>query len=76
MQRLFSTFADGSPGVGLLLLRLLTGVALIHFGIANLREAPPLATVVLQSIGVGAGILLLVGLWTPVAGGLAAIVKV
>jgi putative oxidoreductase len=76
VQRLFSTFADGSPGVGLLLLRLLTGVALIHFGIANLREAPPLATVVLQSIGVGAGILLLVGLWTPVAGSLAAIVKV
>jgi uncharacterized membrane protein YphA (DoxX/SURF4 family) len=76
VQRLFSTFADGSPGVGLLLLRLLTGVALIHFGIANLREAPPLATVVLQSIGAGAGILLLIGLWTPVAGGLAAIVKV
>ena len=76
MQRLFSTFADGWPGTGLLLLRLLTGTALIHFGIANLREAPPLATVVLQSIGVGAGILLLAGLWTPVAGGLAAIVKV
>ena len=32
--------------------------------------------VVLQSIGVGAGLLLLVGLWTPAAGGLAAIVKV
>ena len=76
MQRLFSTFADGWPGTGLLLLRLLTGTALIHFGIANLREAPPLTTVVLQSIGVGAGILLLAGLWTPVAGGLAAIVKV
>ena len=76
MQRLFSTFADGWPGTGLLLLRLLTGTALIHFGIANLREASPLATVVLQSIGVGAGILLLAGLWTPVAGGLAAIVKV
>jgi putative oxidoreductase len=76
VQRLFSTFADGWPGIGLLLLRLLAGVALIHFGIANLREAPPLATVVLQSIGVGAGILLLVGLWTPVAGGLATIAKV
>ena len=76
MQRLFSTFADGSPGVGLLLLRLLTGVALIHFGIANLREAPPLPTAVLQIIGVGAGVLLLVGLWTPAAGALAAIVKV
>ena len=76
MQRLFSGFADGWPGIGLLLLRLLTGLALIHFGIANLHEPPLLATVVLQIIGIGAGILLLVGLWTPVAGTLAAIVKV
>ena len=76
MQRLFSGFADGWPGTGILLLRLLTGAALIHFGIANLREAPPLATVVLQITGVGAGILLLIGLWTPVVGALAAIVKV
>jgi putative oxidoreductase len=76
VQRLFSGFADGWPGVGLLLLRLLTGLALIHFGIADLREAPPLATVVLQIIGISAGILLLLGLWTPVAGALAAIVKV
>jgi putative oxidoreductase len=76
VQRLFSGFADGWPGTGLLLLRLLTGLALIHFGIANLREAPPLETAVLQIIGIGAGILLLAGLWTPVAGSLAAIVKV
>jgi uncharacterized membrane protein YphA (DoxX/SURF4 family) len=76
LQRLFSTFASGWPGIGLLLLRLLTGAALINFGIASLRETPPLATVVLQIIGVGAGILLLVGLWTPAAGTLAAIVKV
>jgi putative oxidoreductase len=60
--------------MGLLLLRVVTGVALIHFGIANLREAPPL-TVTLQIIGAGAGILLLAGLWTPVAGAIAAIVK-
>jgi putative oxidoreductase len=76
LQRLFSTFAGGWPGIGLLLLRLLTGAALINFGIASLRGTPPLATVVLQIIGVGAGILLLVGLWTPAAGMLAAIVKV
>ena len=76
MQRLFSGFADGWPGIGLLLLRLLTAVALVYFGIANLREIPPLATAGLQIIGIGAGILLLVGLWTPVAGALAAIVKV
>jgi uncharacterized membrane protein YphA (DoxX/SURF4 family) len=75
VQRLFSGFANGLPGTGLLLLRLLTGAALIHFGIANLREAPSLPTAVLQIIGIGAGILLLIGLWTPVAGWLAAIVK-
>jgi putative oxidoreductase len=76
LQRLFSTFASGWPGVGLLLLRLLAGTALIHFGIASVLEAPPLTIVVLQIMGVGAGILLLAGLWTPVAGALAAIVKV
>ena len=76
MQRLFSGFASGLSGTGLLLLRLLTGAALIYFGIADLREAPPLPTALLQIIGIGSGILLLIGLWTPVAGALAAIVKV
>lgn len=76
MQRLFSGFADGWPGTGLLLLRLLTGTALIHFGLAGLGEAPQLPVVVLQVTGMGAGILLLIGLWTPVAGALAAIVQV
>jgi uncharacterized membrane protein YphA (DoxX/SURF4 family) len=76
VQRLFSGFDDGWPGTGLLLLRLLTGFALIHFGIANLRQDPPLATAVLQTIGMAAGIFLLVGLWTPLAGALAATVKV
>ncbi len=76
LQRLFSTFAGGWPGVGLMLLRLLTAVALIHFGIASVLEAPPSIIVILQIVGVCAGILLLVGLWTPVAGTLAAIVTV
>jgi putative oxidoreductase len=38
--------------------------------------APPLTMAVLQLIGIGAGILLLAGLGTPVAGTLAAIVNV
>jgi uncharacterized membrane protein YphA (DoxX/SURF4 family) len=76
VQRLFSSFADGWPGFGLLLLRLLTGGALIHFGVEGAREAPELTTIVLQIIGIGAGILLLIGMWTPVAGVLATIVKV
>jgi putative oxidoreductase len=76
LQRLFSTFADGWPGIGLLLLRLLTATALIYFGIAGVLASPPPATVVLQIVVIGAGLLLLVGLWTPVAGTLAAIAKV
>jgi putative oxidoreductase len=76
LQRLFSTFAGGWPGVGLLLLRLLTAAAFIYFGIASLDAAPPLRIVVLETIGIGAGLLLLVGLWIPAAGALAAIVKV
>lgn len=76
MQRLFSTFASGWPGVGLLLLRVLTAAALIHLGIVGVLAAPPVTIVVLQIIGAVAGILLLIGLWTPVAGTLAAIANV
>jgi len=76
LQRLFSTFANGWPGTGLLLLRLLTGATLLHYGILGLSEAPQFASIAPQVIGAGAGILLLVGLWTPVAGALVAIVEV
>jgi putative oxidoreductase len=75
VQRLFSTFADGSPGVGLLLLRLLTGTALIYVGIVSVAGAPALI-ILLETIGIACGLVLLVGLFTPVAGALAAIVKV
>jgi len=75
LQRLFSTFADGWPGKGLLLLRLLTAAALIRSGLAGLREAHHFAPIAPQIIGAGAAILLLVGLWTPVAGALVAIVE-
>jgi putative oxidoreductase len=76
LQRLFSTFANGWPGAGLLLLRLLTGAALIYYGIAELLEANQLASVAPQIIGAGGGILLIAGLWTPVVGTLVTIVEV
>jgi len=76
LQRLFSTFADGLPGIGLLLLRLLTASALLYFAITGMLASPPPATIVLQIVVIGTGTLLLVGLWTPVAGTLAAIAKV
>jgi putative oxidoreductase len=75
VQRLFSNFADGWPGVGLLLLRLVTGAALIHFGIGGMREGAPWAMIVLPIICIAPGIALLVGLFTPIAGAVAAIAK-
>lgn len=74
-QRLFSTFADGWPGGGLLLLRLLTSATLLYCEIAYFRAAPQVAPVA-QIVGAGAGALLLVGLWTPVAGSVLAIAEI
>lgn len=75
VQRLFSNFADGWPGVGLLLLRALAAMIMIHFGIGALHEASLPVSFVLPIICVGSGILLLIGLFTPVAAALAAITK-
>jgi putative oxidoreductase len=76
LQRLFSTFANGWPGKGLLLLRLVIGAALIYYGIADPRETHQLASIAAPIIGAGAGILILLGLWTPVVGALVAIDEV
>ena len=75
MQRLFSTFADGWPGRGLFLLRLLTASVLFYSAISNLGQEIPLTSTVLRMVGASAGILLLAGLWTPVVGTLIAIVE-
>ncbi|HMD50515.1 MAG TPA: hypothetical protein VKG79_15500 [Bryobacteraceae bacterium] len=74
MQRLFSSFADGSPGAGLLLLRLLTGAGLLYGGIGLAWSAPYIAMAP-PVIAAGAGVLLLLGLYTPLAGVVAAIVE-
>ena len=68
MQRLFSSFAEGWPGRGLLIQRLLVGVALFYCDFECLRSTPVGGFAIQQSIGALAGILLIAGLWTPVAG--------
>lgn len=75
MQRLFSTFADGWPGGGILLLRLMAGGALIDRGIAAMSGGA-YTGLMLEPIGAAAGLLILGGLWTPVVGVLAGIVEV
>ena len=74
LQRLFSTFADGWPGRGLLLQRLLIAVVLLRCGIRYLGEPLDSVHVILHLLGAVCGIFILVGLWTPVFGTLAAII--
>ena len=70
MQRLFSTFANGWPGAGLFLQRILTAILLVRFGIIELAGKSFSPSMIPQLIAACAGILLLVGLWTPVVGSL------
>lgn len=75
MQRLFSNFADGWPGVGLLLLRLLTGVGMITLGFGAIGQEIPSLSLILSIVCVISGVLLLIGLFTPVTGAVAAVMK-
>ena len=72
MQRLFSTFANGLPGLGLMLQRLVTAAILVYGAVMHLSSAPQVASVGPPLIDAGMGILLLVGLWTPVVGAMVA----
>ena len=76
LRRLFSTFAHGWPGAGLLLMRVAAGTVLIVRGIGTLRGGPALGPGVVCAIAVGMGMLLLAGLWTPIAGTIVAIIAV
>ena len=68
VQRLFSTFPDRWPGAGLIFLRMAAAIPPVQHGIVALLTTalPPL--LVLQLAAAGAAVLLLVGLWTPIAG--------
>jgi putative oxidoreductase len=69
VRRLFSTFARGWPGVGLLLLRIVAGAGLIAHGFGTLHTGgQPIQPAIFGMIAIGDGTLLLAGLWTPIAG--------
>ena len=74
VQRLFSTFPNGWPGAGLLLVRLCLATALIDLGVAAfLSPTLDAITLVENALAIVAGTLVLAGLWTPLAGSLAAL---
>src|SRR5215470_15833855 len=67
MRRLFSIIADRLPSLGLLLLRVVTAAVLILLCV-QLHRWTPVQTVAPYLIAAGAGLLLLIGWWTVVAG--------
>ena len=72
LQRLFSTFPCGLPGAGLVLLRAAAAIPLVYAGLRTVASSSP---VPLEMVTAGAAILLLIGLWTPLAGTLIAVAQ-
>jgi len=70
LRRLFSTFAHGWPGAGLLLLRLVIAVALVYQVTVTLPTGHSLQSAVIAILTAMVAILLLVGVWTPITGAL------
>ena len=60
--------------MGLLLMRLVVGIALIAGGLPRLRSGMALETAVLEILAMAAGILVIAGLWTPVSGSVVALI--
>ena len=76
LRRLYSTFAGGWPGTGLLLLRLVIGSALVVRAASRLWIDPPLNVTIPAVLAIGAGILLIAGLWTPIVGTSVALIEI
>jgi putative oxidoreductase len=69
-------FPGGWPGAGLFVLRLAAAIPLIIGGGLAVRDAPQFGLRAMYFATIGVGILLLAGLWTPIAGALQAIIEV
>jgi hypothetical protein len=74
LRRLYSTFAGGSPGIALLLMRLVVGAVVLWHAGPRLWSDPPLQIIVAYASLALAALLLIGGLWTPVAGAVVAVV--
>lgn len=76
LRRLFSTFARGWPGAGLLLLRSVAGIALLGQAVITLSTVHSVQSAIFPGFAIAVGALLLLGLWTPIAGILTALFEV
>jgi hypothetical protein len=76
MRRLYSGFAGSWPGAGLLLLRLVFGSVVLVGAGSKVWSAAPLETTLTSASLAGSGLLLVAGLWTPLAGTAVAAIKI
>jgi uncharacterized membrane protein YphA (DoxX/SURF4 family) len=75
LRRLYSTFAGSWPGAGLLLLRLLVGSFLLAGAGPKPWSEQPLDATLTSTFLAGSALLLVAGLWTPVAGAIVALIE-
>jgi putative oxidoreductase len=75
LQRMFSMFPAGWPGIGLLILRLAASLPLFIGVGAEPGGVSSFWLYVLRFAMLSVGVLLLAGLWTPIAGALQAIIQ-
>jgi uncharacterized membrane protein YphA (DoxX/SURF4 family) len=57
-------------------MRLVVGMALVVRRIIELQSTPPISLAVIDVLAIVAGLLILAGLWTPIAGVLLAIIEI
>jgi uncharacterized membrane protein YphA (DoxX/SURF4 family) len=75
LRRLFSSFARGWPGGGLLFIRIVAATALLDQAVNALKRGASHESTALAVLAASAGLLLLAGLWTPIAGAVVAVVE-
>ena len=73
VRRLFSTFASGAPGAGLLLLRVAGAAIFIVDAAAAPWRMAEFPALLLHVTFLGLGLLLVAGMWTPLVATLAAV---
>jgi putative oxidoreductase len=75
LRRLYSTFAGGWPGLGLILMRLVVGIALVDGAASAVFGSPAIPVTILSVLLGAAAILLIIGLYTPIVGTVVAAVE-
>ena len=75
LRRLYSTFAGGWPGIGLILMRLVVGFALVTSAGSVLLSSPAMPLTILSVLLAAAAVLLIIGLFTPIVGTLVALIE-